>query len=104
MKTLVLPASAREGVGPEAWVEVINASGHRRVPVPADGLHVARAPDQHIVLDAPTVSKHHAELFWRGDDPFVQVDGYFRLRATTRRYSYRYSAAPLGEPVLERVA
>ncbi|MCA9624557.1 MAG: FHA domain-containing protein, partial [Myxococcales bacterium] len=75
MKTMALSLEppTSEGGRASASIEVVEAGGvHRDIGVPAGGLTVGRSPDQALVLGSPTVSKHHARFFWRGDDLFVE--------------------------------
>lgn len=54
----------------EATVEAI--PGGTRKSVPRDGLRIGRAPDCGIVLSGATISKHHVELLWQGDELYAR--------------------------------
>ncbi len=51
-----------------AVIEVIEGTTVQRIDIPRAGLTVGRAPDNQLVLSAASVSAHHAELRWYGDD------------------------------------
>lgn len=86
-------ASTASPLSKRARVEVIEAGGARwSVDVPPAGMRIGRALDQDLVLHTSTVSKRHAELFWRGDDLFVRDLGSCN---GTRR-----DGVALSEPVL----
>jgi class 3 adenylate cyclase len=56
-----------------ATLEVFGTSGHREtISVSHLPMTIGRAPSCDVVLRSPSVSKLHAELFWRGDDLFFQ--------------------------------
>ncbi len=92
--TQLLEATPESGRA-QASVDVFGTSGYiqtyamRQLP-----MTVGRAPDSDLVLASPSVSKHHGELFWRGDDLFFQDVGSFN---GTRRDGER-----LTEPTLLR--
>jgi adenylate cyclase len=81
--SVVLPPS-ESGPEPEAsaTVEIFESGGGWSAAVPRQGLRVGRAHDQDVVLSAPTISKHHALLYWQGEDLFVRD---FDSRNGTRR-------------------
>jgi adenylate cyclase len=57
---------------PSATLEVLESGGKRMTfEVPPEGIRIGRSPDCGIRLETNTVSKHHAEVFWRGGDLYV---------------------------------
>jgi adenylate cyclase len=58
-----------------ATIEILEAGISRVAAVPRAGLTLGRAPDQGVVLRSPSVSAHHAQLYWQGDDLFLRDAG-----------------------------
>lgn len=58
-----------------ATVEILEAGTSRVVAVPPEGLSFGRAPDQSVILSSPSVSAHHAEIRWQGDDLILRDVG-----------------------------
>ena len=79
----------------QGWLDVLEPGGQRRrVAVPRPMLRAGRAPDGGLVLESPTISKHHVEFQWRGDELWARDEGSSN---GTRRDGVR-----LQEPVLLR--
>ena len=55
----------------QASLEVIEGARVRELRLSDEGLTIGRAPDNDVVLSAASISSHHAELHWRGDDLVV---------------------------------
>ncbi|HIK23767.1 MAG: FHA domain-containing protein [Cyanobacteria bacterium J003] len=48
-----------------AWLELVKSVSEQGVQLPTGGLKIGRAPDNDLVLNDPSVSRHHAYLGWQ---------------------------------------
>jgi adenylate cyclase len=81
-----------EPVAAWAAIEIIEGASTRTVEVPREGLRLGRASGNTVVLAATSVSGHHAELRWQGDD--------LRIEDLGSSYGTRRDGVLLDRPTL----
>lgn len=77
---------------PRATVEILEQGSSRVVAVPRTGLTIGRDPSSALLLGSRSVSAHHAELYWHGDDLYV--------RDLQSSFGTRRDGAPIRVPTL----